>query len=149
METGNKDSKSHCGAAAQKTYCAIVRTSRYKFCFLGLAGILTLVSGGCNRQQAPQNAVQTAAPIIPVKFTDVAQTAGIKFIHNNGASGLMLMPETNGSGVAFLDYDGDGYQDLFFVNGRDWTAAEFRAAQAHLPRTSALRDRKFAPPGRL
>lgn len=122
-----------------------MRTSRSKFCFVGLAGILALVPSGCNRQQTPKNTVRATTPIIPVKFTDVTRAAGIRFIHNNGASGLMLMPETNGSGVAFLDYDGDGYQDLFFVNGRDWTVAEVRAAQAHLPATSALRDQKFAP----
>ncbi len=55
------------------------------------------------------------------------------------------MPETNGSGVAFLDYDGDGYQDLFLVNGRDWTAAEVRAAHEHFPANSTVRDQKFAP----
>ena len=57
----------------------------------------------------------------------------------------MLMPETNGSGAAFLDYDGDGYQDLFFVNGRDWTPNEVRTAQNHFPKTSSLCDLKFAP----
>ncbi|MBV9467661.1 MAG: CRTAC1 family protein [Abitibacteriaceae bacterium] len=37
------------------------------------------------------------------------------------------MPETVGSGVAFLDYDNDGYQDIYLVNGRDWTDAEINA----------------------
>lgn len=43
------------------------------------------------------------------------------------------MPETNGSGVAFLDYDGDGDQDLFFVNSRTWNEAERAAARRTLP----------------
>jgi hypothetical protein len=32
-----------------------------------------------------------------------------------------------GSGVTFIDYDGDGWQDIFFVNGRNWTAEEVAA----------------------
>jgi hypothetical protein len=53
-------------------------------------------------------------------FTDVTQAAGIGFVHNSGAFGRKYLPETMGSGLAFLDYDGDGRQDLFFVNGADW-----------------------------
>ena len=71
-------------------------------------------------------ATQTVEPLVasPVKFTDVSKSAGVNFTHHSGAFGIKLMPETMGSGVAFIDYDGDGYQDLFFVNGRDWTRAE-------------------------
>jgi hypothetical protein len=39
------------------------------------------------------------------------------------------MPESVGSGVAFIDYNNDGYQDIFFVNSRDWTDAEIRDYQ--------------------
>jgi hypothetical protein len=37
------------------------------------------------------------------------------------------MPESMGSGAAFIDYNNDGFQDIFFVNGRDWTDAEVTA----------------------
>lgn len=63
----------------------------------------------------------------PVILTDITQKSGIHFRHNAGAFGLKLYPETMGGGVAFIDYDGDGYQDIFFVNGRDWTPAEIAA----------------------
>ncbi len=53
-------------------------------------------------------------------FTDVTTAAGIRFTHTNGAFGKKYLPETMGSGVAFLDFDGDGWQDLFFVNGQAW-----------------------------
>ena len=53
-------------------------------------------------------------------FTNVTAAAGITFTHVNGAFGKKYLPETMGSGVAFLDVDGDGYQDLFFVNGKSW-----------------------------
>ena len=60
----------------------------------------------------------------PIRFTDVSRAAGVRFKHNNGAFGLKLIAETLGSGCAFLDYNGDGYQDIFLVNGRDWTPQE-------------------------
>src|SRR6202020_1096420 len=54
------------------------------------------------------------------KFIDVTSTAGITFQHNNGAFGGKFLPETLGSGCAFLDYDGDGWQDILLINGMDW-----------------------------
>ncbi len=58
----------------------------------------------------------------PVGFTltDVTASAGIRFRHNNGAFGAKYLPETLGSGCAFLDYDADGWLDILFVNGMDW-----------------------------
>lgn len=53
-------------------------------------------------------------------FTDITSAAGITFRHENGAAGEKLLPETMGGGVAFLDYDGDGDQDLLFVNSCRW-----------------------------
>jgi hypothetical protein len=61
-----------------------------------------------------------AAPA-PIHFTDVTQKAGIHFTHNNGAFGKKYLPETMGPGVAFIDYDNDGWQDMFIVNGTAWT----------------------------
>src|SRR3954466_1560722 len=55
-----------------------------------------------------------------IHFTDVTKTAGINFIHNNGAFGKKFLPETLGPGVAFIDYDNDGWPDIFLVNGMDW-----------------------------
>ncbi|MDZ7754247.1 MAG: CRTAC1 family protein [Gammaproteobacteria bacterium] len=68
--------------------------------------------------EAPPAPVTGEVPAIP--FTDVTEAAGIAFHHVNGAYGERLMPETIGSGVAFLDYDGDGDQDLLLVNSRHW-----------------------------
>jgi hypothetical protein len=55
-----------------------------------------------------------------LRFVDVTSAAGIHFRHNSGAYGGKLLPETLGSGCAFLDYDGDGWQDLLLINGMDW-----------------------------
>jgi hypothetical protein len=53
-------------------------------------------------------------------FTDVTKESGINFLHVNGASGEHFFPETIGSGCAFLDYDNDGWLDIYLVNGGDF-----------------------------
>jgi len=53
-------------------------------------------------------------------FTNVTSSAGIRFKHTSGAFGKKYLPETMGSGVAFFDADGDGWQDILFVNSKSW-----------------------------
>ena len=55
-----------------------------------------------------------------VRFTDITQSAGIHFVHHNGAFGGKYLPETLGPGCAFIDYDNDGYSDILLVDGQDW-----------------------------
>jgi enediyne biosynthesis protein E4 len=62
-----------------------------------------------------------AALIGQIKFADVTAVAGIKFTHNSGRAGKKFLPETLGSGGAFFDLDGDGWQDIILVNSKDWT----------------------------
>ena len=64
--------------------------------------------------------VKAAPETSSIQFRDVTQQAGIRFIHNNGAFGKKYLPETMGPGVAFIDYDNDGWPDIFLVNGMDW-----------------------------
>lgn len=52
-------------------------------------------------------------------FVEIGVEAGLTHKHENGASPQKLMMETFGSGVAAFDFDGDGYTDVFFVNGAD------------------------------
>ena len=66
-------------------------------------------------------AAQPNAPDAPsLTFRDITQQAGIRFTHNTGAFGKKYLPETMGPGVAFIDYDNDGWPDIFLVNGMDW-----------------------------
>ena len=82
---------------------------------LAAAAVASLGSGV--HGQAGRPAARQAPSIA---FTDVTAAAGITFRHVNGAFGRKYLPETMGSGVAVLDVDGDGLQDLFFVNGKAW-----------------------------
>ena len=50
-------------------------------------------------------------------FTEVTQNAGIAWRQFSGTSADRFLIETMGGGVAFLDFDGDGLLDIFFVNG--------------------------------
>jgi hypothetical protein len=70
----------------------------------------------------PFLAAEHGAPAVgpAVTFRDVTQQAHIRFVHNNGAFGKKFLPETLGPGVAFIDYDNDGWPDIFLVNGMDW-----------------------------
>jgi hypothetical protein len=56
----------------------------------------------------------------PPTFTETTKDAGITFSHESGAFGKKYLPETMGSGGAFLDADGDGWQDILIVNGMVW-----------------------------
>jgi hypothetical protein len=72
------------------------------------------------RGTAHHAAPQQAAAATGVRFEDVTRAAGIHFVHNNGAFGKKWLPEAMGPGVAFLDYDNDGWQDILLANGMDW-----------------------------
>jgi enediyne biosynthesis protein E4 len=69
---------------------------------------------------AAQTVEAKARPSGPIEFVDVTVQAGIHFKHNSGAFGKKYLPETMGSGICFIDYDNDGWQDIFFVNSMDW-----------------------------
>jgi enediyne biosynthesis protein E4 len=66
------------------------------------------------------------------QFTDVTTQAGIQFEHNSGAYGGKLLPETLGSGCAFLDYDADGWPDILLINSMDWPGHKRRRSTLKL-----------------
>ncbi|MBV9145955.1 MAG: CRTAC1 family protein [Acidobacteria bacterium] len=55
------------------------------------------------------------------RLVDVTSAAGVHFQHNSGAFGGKFLPETLGSGCAFIDFDADGWPDILLVNGMDWS----------------------------
>jgi hypothetical protein len=72
----------------------------------------------------------------PIVFTDATAAAGIKFVHNHGGFGKKYLPETIGSGVAFFDMDGDGWQDVFLANAKSLNTQASTAKRG--PSLSAL-----------
>ena len=66
------------------------------------------------RREMPKVIVPTIA------WVDITESAGLHFIHNSGAAGEKLLPETMGSGCAFFDFDSDGDQDILLVNSCSW-----------------------------
>jgi enediyne biosynthesis protein E4 len=70
----------------------------------------------------PRRLLAQSSPAVGFKLVDVTRSSGLQFLHNSGAYGGKLLPETLGSGCAFLDYDADGWQDILLVNGADWPA---------------------------
>ena len=58
-----------------------------------------------------------AAAISPVTFEDITPRSGVHFATANGATDAKRQPEGLVAGVALLDYDGDGYLDIYFANG--------------------------------
>jgi len=81
-------------------------------------GIALLLS--CATVVALANTGSDVPETASIMFRDVTQKAGIHFVHNNGAFGKKYLPETMGPGVAFIDYDNDGWPDIFIVNGTNW-----------------------------
>jgi hypothetical protein len=70
------------------------------------------------------------------RLVDVTSAAGLHFDHRNGAYGGKLLPETMGSGCAFIDYDADGWPDILFVNGMDWPGHKRERATLRLYRNN-------------
>jgi hypothetical protein len=70
------------------------------------------------------------------RLVDVTASAGLAFRHNNGAYGKKLLPETLGSGCAFLDYDADGWLDILLINGMDWPAQKRQRSTLRLYRNN-------------
>ena len=91
------------GVSRQRTVCPAVSP------FL-LAAFQVLLAAGCSQPPAP-------APACPIRLVDTTRNTGIRFVHYDGSSGQKYIVETVTAGLALFDYDGDGDEDIYFLNG--------------------------------
>jgi hypothetical protein len=80
--------------------------------------------------QVARSGAQANAGRLPV-FRDVARAAGMDFIHVNGASEEKFLPEIMGPGGLFLDFDDDGWLDVFLVDGGSLSDAAVATRARH------------------
>jgi hypothetical protein len=97
---------------------------------LGLGGLASAYGLLGRRASAP------AASDPGFRLTDVTRQGGIEFQHYTGAYGGKLLPETLGSGCAFLDYDADGWPDILLINSMDWPGHKRTRATMRLYRNN-------------
>ncbi len=68
----------------------------------------------------------------PIVFEDVAEKAGLAHWRNaTGTPQKKLIIEAKGSGVCLLDFDGDGWLDIYLVNGSTFDALNGKATPPH------------------
>ena len=94
-------------------------------------------------QSLPHAPADTSGAVAPptIQFADVTALAGIAFTHVAGATGDKWYPETIGAGVAFLDYDGDGWPDILLINGTYWPQQRDTAVGQAEPTMRLYRNR--------
>src|SRR5438270_11507604 len=117
----------------------------------GLCIALALIAGARVALRAAQEAVSTGAahaPVLdaehrpitaggivdrgPVVFVNEAEKAGLtRWSHRMGTPEKQFIIETNGSGVGLLDYDNDGWLDIYLVSGSTYDALKGTAPAPH------------------
>lgn len=136
--------------AASRRDDAATRAFRWSLAVIAAAAIIVCGGVWWAGKRAPEVEAKTPERValkvrelptltIPnIRFTDVTQSAGIDFVHVNGACGDKLLPETMGSGCAFLDCDNDNDQDLLLVNSCYWPWDGWSKAEADSTPTAVL-----------
>lgn len=122
----------------KKLVCICQTCTSLPFLFL----FATTIAIGCNHRKVSDDEKATdlddtrpSIKEVEPLMIDVTRNAGIDFIHDAYRKGDFLFPEINGAGCGFLDFDNDGYLDIYFVqSGRDLKNAHEKAKPNRLYR---------------
>lgn len=90
--------------------------------FVLMIFVLGIFFNACNSKEKPSSSTQktenlTLPPANNDYYQEIIKYSGIDFIHTIGDDHLSNLVESVGGGAAFLDYDQDGYLDLYLSNG--------------------------------
>lgn len=117
----------------------------YLFAFLlgSAPGTLALAQGmgsanpprAASSPAGPRKTPVTADNLVdsgPVIFQDIAKAAGLAtWTHTMGNADKRLICDVNGSGVGLIDYDNDGWLDIYLVNGSNFDALDGKQEPPH------------------
>ena len=70
-----------------------------------------------HREESVRKPAAEPQPVAPIRFIESARESGIDFVLNNAATQNKHQVETMPAGIAAFDFDNDGFEDLYFVNG--------------------------------
>ncbi len=105
------------------------------------------VAGKGKPANTPRKAPVTASGFVdsgPVVFEDVTKAAGLDgWNHTMGAKDKGLICDVNGSGVGLIDYDNDGWLDIYLVNGSNFNALDGNQESPHAALFHNNRDGTF------
>ncbi len=104
-------------------------------------------SSPCGRRKGrparPRGPAAVLAPGANPDFVDDAEKAGLRFVFDNGKTPQHLLPETMSGGLGLIDFDGDGWYDVYCVQG-----GSLRASPAAQEGEPVPRDRLFRNTGK-
>ncbi len=101
----------------KKNYCSI--SNEYR-CFVFLCIFLLILSGCQSNNKSSSSAQKSLSTLPPANddyFQEIGKEIGLDFVHSIGDNDLTNIVESSGAGAAFLDYDQDGFIDLYVCSG--------------------------------
>jgi hypothetical protein len=83
----------------------------------GIAISALVLVAAASGQNGSETARQNSAAASPIRFEEIADKAGLHYVTATASTENKNQPQTMVAGVALLDYDGDGYLDVYLVGG--------------------------------